>query len=223
MGRKEVIFWDVDTQRDFLSAEGRLYVPDAAKVVPAISRVRKFALTGGFSIIASIDYHSMDDPEISLDPDFKTTFPPHCLADTTGGERLGYLGEVPVELLGLKKASDAELKRITGLGQFHIVLKSNTVDIFDNPNTRELLNIVQPQKVVVFGVALDVCVRNSVLGLLKWGAAEVFVITDAVRGLQIRPDEQVLAEFADEGAKMLSLAQLNGLLGKEAVDVASQG
>ena len=96
------------------------------------------------------------------------------------------------------------------------MLKSNTVDIFDNPNARQLLNIIQPQKVVVFGVALDVCVRNSVLGLLKWGGAEVFVITDAVRGLQIRSDEQVLAEFADEGAKMLSLDQLDGLLGREA-------
>ena len=89
MGRKEVIFWDVDTQRDFLSAGGRLYVPGAAEIVPAISSVRKFALTSGFSIIASIDYHSMDDLKISLDPDFKATFPPHCLADTPGGERLG--------------------------------------------------------------------------------------------------------------------------------------
>jgi nicotinamidase/pyrazinamidase len=216
MGCKGAIFWDVDTQRDFLSAGGRLYVPGAANIIPAVSSVRKFALVGGYSIIASIDYHSMDDPEISLNPDFKTTFPPHCLAGDPGGERLGYLGEVPVELLGLGRASDAELRRITGVGQFHIVLKSNTVDIFDNPNARQLLNIVQPQKVVVFGVALDVCVRNSVLGLLDWGGAEVFVITDAVRGLQIRPDEQVLAEFADEGAKMLSLAQLDGLLGKEA-------
>ena len=43
MGRKEAIFWDVDTQRDFLSAGGRLYVPGAAKIVPAVSSVRKFA------------------------------------------------------------------------------------------------------------------------------------------------------------------------------------
>jgi nicotinamidase-related amidase len=29
-----VIFWDVDTQYDFMRADGKLYVPDAEHIIP---------------------------------------------------------------------------------------------------------------------------------------------------------------------------------------------
>ncbi|MHC4061694.1 MAG: cysteine hydrolase family protein, partial [Planctomycetota bacterium] len=95
MAEKDTIFWDVDTQFDFLKPEGRLYVPGAAKIIEPISRTRVFALENGYSIIASMDWHSLEDEEISTTPDFKETFPPHCMAFESGSERLGYLGDVP--------------------------------------------------------------------------------------------------------------------------------
>ncbi len=77
---QDTIFWDVDTQFDFLHSTGRLYVPGADRIVDTISEARRFALTNGFSLIADVDWHSRDDPEISPKPDFKTTFPPHGMA-----------------------------------------------------------------------------------------------------------------------------------------------
>ena len=36
----QVIFWDVDTQYDFMKADGKLYVPDAEHIIPNLERVR---------------------------------------------------------------------------------------------------------------------------------------------------------------------------------------
>ncbi len=205
---RKTIFWDVDTQYDFLRPDGRLYVPGAVEIIDNISRVRRFALANGFSIVASIDQHTTEDAEISPAPDFKTTFPPHCLVDSDGSRREGFVGEVAIDHVPLEEMETAELAGLIDRDQFHVVLHSNTVDIFDNVNTLKVLNIVEPGKVMVFGVALDVCVRHAIEGLLEWGKAQVYLITDAVKGLGIVPDEQVFEEFGRSGVEMIGIDDL---------------
>jgi nicotinamidase/pyrazinamidase len=36
------LFWDVDTQYDFMLPEGRLYVPEAETLIPLIGKIRQF-------------------------------------------------------------------------------------------------------------------------------------------------------------------------------------
>ncbi|MHC4622247.1 MAG: cysteine hydrolase family protein [Planctomycetota bacterium] len=191
MVEKKVIFWDVDTQFDFMNPQGKLYVPDAEKMIDAVSETRRFALQNGYSIVASVDWHSLDDEEISLTPDHETTFPPHCMAFEAGSERVGYLGEIPIESIPIESIEtemmgDAELTKRLDRKQFHLVIRTNSVDVFKNPNTAALLNLIRPQMVVVFGVALDVCVYYTVSGLLRRGQADIIVLKDAVKGLATR-------------------------------------
>ena len=37
------IFWDVDTQLDFMHASGRLYVPDSEAIIPVLARLTDYA------------------------------------------------------------------------------------------------------------------------------------------------------------------------------------
>ena len=30
----EIVFWDVDTQKDFMNVDGKLYVPNAMEIIP---------------------------------------------------------------------------------------------------------------------------------------------------------------------------------------------
>ena len=122
--------------------------------------------------------------------------------------RLGYLGELPIKYIPPEKVPVADLKELINERQFHIVIRKTTFDVFDNPNTVELLNIVRPQGIVVFGVTTDVCVYMTVRGLLGWGAAEVIVLKDAVKGIGVRTDEQVFDEFRRNGAKIVNFADL---------------
>jgi len=82
------ILWDVDTQVDFMLPEGRLYVPGAEELRPAMARLVEAAGIAGIVHVASADDHELTDPEISDEPDFEYTYPPHCLRGTPGAERV---------------------------------------------------------------------------------------------------------------------------------------
>jgi len=205
---KELVFWDVDTQYDFMMPQGSLYIPGADAIIENVSRARKLALEKGYSIIASTDWHRLDDDEISLEPDNKNTFAPHCLASEPGAKRVGYLGTVRIETVGIEEESGQLLARLVGKKQFHLEIRKNTVDVFSNPNTIKLLKLIQPKKIIVFGVALDVCVYMTVRGLLNWGGAEIVVLKDAVKELGIKSREQVFAFFREKGVLLTELDEL---------------
>src|SRR5919201_332077 len=82
------ILWDVDTQVDFMLPKGKLYVPGAEKTAPAMARLVAAAREAGLVHVASADDHELTDAEISPEPDFSTTYPPHCLRGTRGARRV---------------------------------------------------------------------------------------------------------------------------------------
>ena len=78
------LLWDVDTQVDFIRPDGKLPVPEAEEAVPAMARLVRWAEAEGVTHLATADDHELTDPEIADDPDFQTTFPPHCLRSSPG-------------------------------------------------------------------------------------------------------------------------------------------
>jgi nicotinamidase/pyrazinamidase len=206
--KKETIFWDVDTQYDFMRPEGALYVPGAEGIIENVSKTRRFALDNGYSILASTDWHKEGNAEISGRPDFKTIFPPHCLAGKKGSERVGYLGELTIDVVPNSRMEVAQLRKMIDKPQFHIVIRKEALDVFSNPNTKTLVNLLKPKTVVIFGVALDLCVKQLVEGLIKMGGMKLYVLRDAVKGLGTKPDNNVLEEFRNKGVEIISLAEL---------------
>ncbi len=197
--KKNPLFWDVDTQFDFMRPEGRLCVPGAETIIDTISEVRRFALDHGFSILADVDWHRRDNPEISDTPDFQETFPPHCMAGEPGSERVGYLGTRPIDTVPVEEMDTADLRGLVQKEPFHVVIRKQSLSVFDNPNTDKLLDLIRPERVVVFGVALDFCVSYVVDGLAKRPGVEVVLLKDAVKGLQSRPDDDIYEEFRRMG------------------------
>jgi len=210
--KKQTLFWDVDTQFDFMMPQGKLYVPGAEAIVGAVSDTRRLALDNGFSILADVDWHSTADPEISDAPDFKETFPAHCIAGSPGAERVGYLGVLPVDYLGTEKIPADRLQKLVDKDQFHIVVRKTQLNVFGNPNTAELLKLIRPQRVVVFGVALDFCVYWVIKGLATFPDVKPYVLSDVVRGLGSRPDEQIYAEFRQMGVEITTLSKIREIL-----------
>ncbi|MFQ6135391.1 MAG: cysteine hydrolase family protein, partial [Nitrososphaerales archaeon] len=83
-----VVFWDVDTQYDFIYPDGRLYVKGAEDIIPNLERLTGYAQKHGIQVIGSVDYHSESDEEISRDPDYQETFPVHCMKGTPGQSKI---------------------------------------------------------------------------------------------------------------------------------------
>jgi nicotinamidase/pyrazinamidase len=204
--KRQTIFWDVDTQFDFMQPQGKLYVPGAETIIDKVSAVRKLAFDNGYSMIADIDWHSLDNEEISQSPDFKQTFPPHCMAGEPGSERVGYLGNVPIEYVEIDKMSDYSLKKLVDKDQFHIVIRKESIDAFDNPNTDRLLKLIKPKAVAVFGVALDFCVYYVLRGLVKHEGIKPILLRDIVKGLNSRLEEEIFTELRQMGVVMTAFA-----------------
>jgi nicotinamidase-related amidase len=67
-------------------------------------------------------------------------------------------------------------------GRREILLLKKNFNVFTNPNTDPLLEALDPDEVILFGVATDVCDDAAILGLLQRGRRVRFV-EDAARGL----------------------------------------
>jgi nicotinamidase/pyrazinamidase len=171
-----VILWDVDTQVDFMLPDGKLYVPGAEGTAPAMKRLVDAARAAGIVHVASADDHELTDEEISDEPDFQQTYPPHCLRGTRGARKIPETEQEDPVPITLEHLPERYLE-----GREFLLLKKN-FDVFTNPNTDRLLERLDPDEIVVFGVATDVCDDAAIRGFLARGRKVRFV-EDAARGL----------------------------------------
>lgn len=175
------ILWDVDTQADFIEPDGKLYVPGAEETKPALAQLVAAARAAGLVHVASADDHELSDPEISDQPDLVSTWPPHCLRGTPGAEKIAETKQLDPLPLPLVPVPAAILRRRLE-GRREILIPKKHYDPFTNPNAELLLDLLDPDEIVLFGVAIDVCGDATVRALLRRGRRVTFV-EDAARGV----------------------------------------
>jgi nicotinamidase/pyrazinamidase len=191
------ILWDVDTQVDFMLPDGKLYVPGAEETAPAMRRLVEAAREAGLVHVASADDHELTDPEISDDPDWRNTYPPHCLRGTRGAEKIPETEQVDPLPLSLVPYPPGLLPALIE-GRREILLLKKNFNVFTNPNTDALLDALDPDEIVVFGVATDVCDDAAIRGFLARGRRVVFV-EDAARGLDAERTSAALEAWRAAG------------------------
>ena len=72
--------------------------------------------------------------------------------------------------------------------------------MFTNPNAEPLLELLDPDEIVLFGVATDVCDDAAIRGLLARGRRVVFV-EEAARGLDEARTTACLAAWREAGVE----------------------
>ena len=208
-----MIFWEVDTQADFVRPDGKLYVSGAEKLLPNIGRLVDAARSGRVFLVSDACVHLPGDEE------FKR-FPPHCLRGTPGSsivpEALAQTFFTIPNRPGVKIPPD--LSKVQ-----QIILEKQTLDVFDNPNTeiilRRLQSFTDPDaEFFVFGVVTEYCVRLAAKGLLD-RRRHVSLVTDAIETLNTADGERALNELTAIGAKSITteeaLAALDASLAEE--------
>jgi nicotinamidase/pyrazinamidase len=175
------VLWDVDTQVDFMLPHGKLYVPGAEETAPAMRGLVEAARAAGIRHVASADDHELTDPEISLEPDYSNTFPPHCLRGTPGAERVRETKQEDPLPLSLVPYPPGLVPKLVEEKREILLLKKN-FNVFTNPNAEPLLDALDPDEIVLFGVATDICDDAAIRGFLQRGRKVTFV-EDAARGL----------------------------------------
>jgi nicotinamidase/pyrazinamidase len=195
------LLWDVDTQVDFMLPDGKLYVPAAEQTIPAMERLVRAGREAGLVHVASADDHELTDDEISDDPDFRTTYPPHCLRGTRGARKIAETEQEDPVPIGLGDFPDRYLE-----GREFLLLKKH-FDVFTNPNTDRLLARLGPDEVILFGVATDVCDDAAIKGLLE-RELRVRFVEDASRGLDDERVAACIAAWRAAGVKFTTVDQV---------------
>ena len=179
----------IDVQNDFCPG-GSLAVEEGDQVVDVINRlIPQFKFS-----VATMDWHTPD--HIS----FKAQggpWPPHCVQGTWGAEPHPRLHKEKVDVY-LRKASTVSdaysgFEATDERGQF-------LADVLTNRKVTRLYLV---------GLATDYCVRVTVLDALKAGY-EVWVVTDAVRAVNVAPDDgaNALREMYRSGARLVTSGEL---------------
>jgi nicotinamidase/pyrazinamidase len=188
------VFFDVDTQLDFLYPAGALYVPGAESIVKQIAALNRYAAGHGIPVVSTMDAHTEDDPEFRA-------WPPHCVAGTAGQQKPAST------LLEPRTTIPSTLQNFNVGDARQILLEKQSVDCFTNANLPALLDVLVAEQCVVYGVATEICVRNAALGLLKSGR-RVQVVTDAVRSLDDRKCSQFFQELAAAGGERVTAYEI---------------
>jgi nicotinamidase/pyrazinamidase len=203
-----LLFWDVDTQVDFMRAEGRLYVPGAESLAANLAALTEAARRHRLPVVASADDHEPGDAELSDRPDFRDTYPPHCLRGTAGAERIPETRRPEAVPIGHRPLSDGEIAARLAGDPPVVLLQKKRFDVFTNPNAERVVRALDPQRIVLYGVALDVCDRYAVEGLLARGYGNLELVEDAARPIHPEEVPALLADWRRRGVRMTTTARV---------------
>ncbi len=179
----------VDVQNDFLPG-GSLAVPDGDAVVPILNRYAATFAASRLPVYATRDWHPANHCSFKAQGG---PWPPHCVADTNGAAFAPGL-RLPAQATVISKATTVDKDAYSG---------------FESTDLDTRLRAQDVKRLFVGGLATDYCVLNTVRDARKLGY-DVLLLTDAIRAVNIKPDDGQRAE--DEmrrlGAKPLSLTLL---------------
>lgn len=201
------IFWNVDTQRDFMDTDGKLSIAGAQEIVGNLEKITGYARISGIQVVNTADWHNQDTKEISTNPDYKKTFPAHCMEYTSGAEYIQQTQPLSPYVIDWKLLKLDKEGIASHVGD--IVIRKDAFDVFaGNPHTEEILQVLNPKRVVVYGVATNVCVDYAVTGLSKRQGLKVYVVSDAIKGLPNLPVEPILEKWQKMGVTLITTEQL---------------
>jgi nicotinamidase/pyrazinamidase len=184
----KTVFFDIDTQIDFLFPAGALYAPGAEKIIGTVAKLNHHAARHRIPLVSTMDAHSENDPEFR-------DWPHHCVVDTLGQQKPA---STLLETRQIVPNSPCALN-LTLIDQ--ILLEKQTFSAFSNHNFALLLDHFAAERYVVYGVVTEVCLKLAAFGLLETGK-RVEIVTDAIRALDEETGAKTLAEFVSLGGHL---------------------
>ncbi|HET6569256.1 MAG TPA: nicotinamidase [Rhodothermales bacterium] len=169
----------VDVQNDFIPG-GALPVPDGDEIVPVLNEWIAAAREANVPVYASRDWHPFN--HVSFE-DEGGPWPAHCVRETPGAAFVADLDlEEDVTVLSKAEKPDKE-----------------AYSAFDGTGLAGRLETSGVKRLWVGGLALDYCVRASVLDAVKSGV-ETHLILPATRAIEEETAKKAIGEMEAAGA-----------------------
>jgi nicotinamidase/pyrazinamidase len=206
MNPKTTLFYDVDTQRDFMLPEGKLYVLGAECIFPHLEALTRFGREKGIPIAGSVDRHFPADPELQANGG---EYPEHCMNGTEGQKKVrATMPRRPVWIEN-RDYPPAELQALLRR-EGEVYIEKQRFDVFaGNCNAAAVFDILLEGKedVVVYGVVTEVCVDQAVTGL-KDRPVRLHVPVDAIAALSEERGKETLEKWRGWGVRLTTVAEV---------------
>jgi nicotinamidase/pyrazinamidase len=178
----------VDVQNDFCEG-GSLAVTGGSAVARAISARLAGPGRGGYGqVVATQDYHVDPGAHFSAEPDFATTWPPHCVAGTAGADFHPDLDVSAVDEVFRKGAHAAAYSGFEGASA-------------DGSSLLSWLSRHEVSGVDVAGIATDYCVRATAADAARAGL-RTRVLLGLTAGVAAGTTRTALAELQALGVEL---------------------
>jgi len=221
------IFYDVDTQNDFMNKDGALYVPDAELIKPNLKLITRCAFRNRTPVIGSVDRHFGTEEYKEREGELARwggPFPDHCMDGTFGQKKIDETQIKRSDMMGIPPTEDAvyiphrldnkvnapELVRAAYenvlLELFEkkgVYFEKQSYDVFTNPSFEVFLDMAGVKEAVVYGVATDYCVKAAVLGMQERGI-QCYVVEDAIKGVAPDTTKSALEEMVKAEAELIT-------------------
>jgi nicotinamidase/pyrazinamidase len=162
----------VDVQNDFADPEGSLAIPGGDEVVDVVNREIEQATDAGAPVFYTQDWHPPRTPHFDIDGG---TWPVHCVQDTWGAQ---LHPELKVEGPVVQKGVDG------GDGYSGFSVRDPVSGEESATRLGRLLEDAGARRVVVTGLAGDVCVKATALDARELGY-EVALPLEATRFVEV--------------------------------------
>lgn len=194
--RRRRIIIDVDTQKDFMLADGKVCVRNHRRVLQNIRRVMAWARVKNIRVISTEQIHDKSD-----------TKHPWCIAGTEGASKIAYTVRSNHIMYPADGCTDLPRDILKRYDQ--IILRKRCVNPFDEPRADRVLGELQVNEFIIIGATAEEAVKLTALGLLV-RRKNVTILVDAVGTHDRAAAEIALRQAEAKGAK---LADTKSLLG----------
>jgi len=196
--RRRQVLIDIDTQRDFLLAEGHACIRNHRRVLAHIRRVIAWARHQNVPIISTCDVFPNDNNNGGIN---------YCIDGTNGQKKIGYT--LLHNRISFAADGNTDLPRDMLRRYRQIVLHKRCVDPFDEPRIDRLLSEVRANEFILIGADAEGAVKATALGLLQRGK-NVSVIIDAVGTHDNNEAKMALRKMKAKGARLIETRRLAG-------------
>lgn len=205
MNVDKTIFYDIDTQRDFLLPDGKYHVPGAETIVPKLKALTDLAHEQKVRVVCALDRHVPGDPMLQSSGG---TIPDHCISGTPGEKKIDETAPVNPLFLENKEYTSEEIHTVLDHAGEIVFQRQQFDRLANNAHVRAILRLVlQPfADIVIYGVYVELCADREIAALAGLGP-KLHLVKDAIafRGID---SKSFLERWQRNGVELISFDDL---------------
>lgn len=196
--RRRRIIIDINTQRDFFIASGKVCIRNHRRILANVRRIMAWARLNDIPIISTCQVYPNDNGRSEID---------YCLDGTEGQKKIRYALMSNRISFPADGTIDFPVNMLRQYSQ--VILHKRCIDPFEEPHIERLLTEIRASEFILIGADTENAVKATALGLLQRGKT-VSVVADAVGSQNKKDANLALRKMQVKGARLIETKKLAG-------------